>query len=195
MNLAALLVTSVFWFAQPQSMAAFLTLRWGYFFCNTMFVVLLALGAWNVWRRRSPAPLRRALIAGVAICAAAAAVLLDTIGAGHRRGARGLVIVTTEHTIAEIEEYLPVFAARYNLDVEVLREALEILPVERYSERDYHSHLAEAHRYLGERDPDDVPLAALALKLQVPVWSNDNDFTELPLDVYPTARFLKMLGL
>lgn len=79
MNLAALLVTSVFWFAQPQSMAAFLTLRWGYFFCKTMFVVLLALGAWNVWRRRSPAPLHRALIAGVAICAAAAAVLLDTI--------------------------------------------------------------------------------------------------------------------
>jgi predicted nucleic acid-binding protein len=110
-------------------------------------------------------------------------------------GAPDLVIVTTEHTIAEIEEYLPVFAARYNLDVEVLREALEILPVERYSERDYHSHLADAHRYLGERDPDDVPLAALALKLQVPVWSNDNDFTELPLDVYPTARFLKMLGL
>lgn len=106
-----------------------------------------------------------------------------------------LVIVTTEHTIAEIEEYLPVFAARYDLDIEVLREALEMLPVECYSESEYHSHLAEAHRYIGGRDPDDVPLAALALKLQVPVWSNDNDFKELPVDVYPTARLLRMLGL
>jgi predicted nucleic acid-binding protein len=106
-----------------------------------------------------------------------------------------LVVVTTEHTIAEIEEYLPVFAARYDLDVAVLREALEMLPVERYSESDYHSHVAEAHRYLGGRDPDDVPLAALALKLGVPVWSNDNDFKELPLDLYPTARLLKILGL
>jgi predicted nucleic acid-binding protein len=106
-----------------------------------------------------------------------------------------LVVVTTEHTIAEIEEYLPVFAARYDLDVAVLREALEMLPIERYSESDYHSHVVEAHRYLGERDPDDVPLAALALKLGVPVWSNDNDFKELPLDFYPTARLLKILGL
>ena len=31
-NLAALLVTSVFWFAQPESPATFIVLRWGYLF-------------------------------------------------------------------------------------------------------------------------------------------------------------------
>jgi predicted nucleic acid-binding protein len=41
----------------------------------------------------------------------------------------------------------------------------------------------------------DVPLAALALKLEIPIWSNDHDFEELPLIVYPTARLLKILGL
>jgi hypothetical protein len=76
-NLGALLVTSVFWFAQPSSTGAFLVLRWSYFFCKTMFVVLLALGAWNIWRR-APAPLRRTPTAIVAICAIVAAVALDS---------------------------------------------------------------------------------------------------------------------
>lgn len=45
-----------------------------------------------------------------------------------------LVVVTTEETIAEVEEYLPVFAARYQIDIHLMREALEILPIKRYSE-------------------------------------------------------------
>lgn len=106
-----------------------------------------------------------------------------------------LVIVTTEETIAEVEEYLPVFASRYELDIDMMREALETLPIERYSESDYISHVAEARRYLAERDPDDVALAALALKLGVPIWSNDNDFKELPIEIYPTAKLLKVLGI
>jgi diguanylate cyclase (GGDEF)-like protein len=77
-NLAALLVTSVFWFWQPQSLPAFLVLRWGYFFSKTMFVVLLAHGAWNIWRR-TPAPLPRAAIGLVALYAAAGAYALDSI--------------------------------------------------------------------------------------------------------------------
>jgi predicted nucleic acid-binding protein len=49
--------------------------------------------------------------------------------------------------------------------------------------------------YLAKRDPTDIPLAALALKLEIPVWSNDRDFEELPLIAYPTAKLLKILGL
>lgn len=77
-NLAALLVTSVFWFSRPESPATFIALRWGYLFCKTMFVVLLALGAWNVWRR-SPTPLHRSVIAFVALYAAVSAFILDSI--------------------------------------------------------------------------------------------------------------------
>jgi predicted nucleic acid-binding protein len=106
-----------------------------------------------------------------------------------------LLLVTTEETIAEVEEYLPEFAARYGLDLEMMREALGVLPVERYAESDYISHVSEARRYLATRDADDVALAALALKLGVPIWSNDKDFEELPLDVYPTAKLLKILGI
>lgn len=49
--------------------------------------------------------------------------------------------------------------------------------------------------YLAKRDSTDIPLAALALKLEIPVWSNDRDFEELPLIAYPTAKLLKILGL
>lgn len=77
-NLAALLVTSVFWFAQPKSPATFIVLRWGYLFCKTMFVVLLALGAWNVWRR-SPNPLHRGVVVLVALYAAVSAFILNSI--------------------------------------------------------------------------------------------------------------------
>jgi len=34
---------------------------------------------------------------------------------------------------------------------------------------------------------------ALALELGLPIWSNDRDFDGLPVDVYPTARLLKLL--
>ncbi len=106
-----------------------------------------------------------------------------------------LLVVTTEVTIAEVVEYLPEFAARYKIGLEELYAAVEALPVDRYDEPDYASHLKQARKYLEHRDPDDVHLAALALKLRIPVWSNDHDLEELPLEVYPTARLLKLLGV
>lgn len=57
------------------------------------------------------------------------------------------------------------------------------------------SHLEEAKSLLEKRDPKDVPLLALALKLQIPIWSNDRDFEDLPIELYPTARLLKVMGL
>lgn len=106
-----------------------------------------------------------------------------------------LLVVTTEVVLAEVHEYLPEFAARYGFEVDALHEAAELLPVERYSESDYVTHVREATNYLGHRDPDDVHLAALALKLEVPIWSNDRDMTELPLRVFTTAQLLKALGM
>ena len=98
-------------------------------------------------------------------------------------------------SLREVHTYLPEFAQRYRLAVEDLEAATDNLPVIRYNERSYHSHLTQARRYLQHRDPDDVALGALALKLDVPVWSNDNDLRELPLPVYSTAVLLRMLGM
>jgi hypothetical protein len=45
------------------------------------------------------------------------------------------------------------------------------------------------------KDPEDVDLLALALFLGAPVWSNDDDFKDLPVKRYTTAEFLKLLGI
>ncbi len=72
---------------------------------------------------------------------------------------------------------------------------LAALPIEAYPESAYRRSLPAARRYLGLRDPDDIGLAALALHLGIPVWSNDKDFRVVPVDLYPTAKLLKVLGL
>ncbi len=86
-------------------------------------------------------------------------------------------------------------AETYRLDLVEVQETLTALPIKIYNERFYRSTLPQARRYLQTRDPDDVALAALALKLQIPVWSNDRDFEGLPVAVYPTAKLLKELGI
>ncbi len=62
-----------------------------------------------------------------------------------------------------------------------------------FDEKYYHSHIPQATRLLKERDPDDVHLAALALKEEIPIWSNDRDFEKFFLRVYTTAQLLKAL--
>jgi diguanylate cyclase (GGDEF)-like protein len=78
-NLAALFVTSVFWFAQPQSPVLFISLRFGYFFSKTMFVVLLALGAWAFVRRGIPRLVMKPALAAVAVYSLIGALVVDSI--------------------------------------------------------------------------------------------------------------------
>ena len=104
------------------------------------------------------------------------------------------IVVTTEQNIAEVKEYAPVFAERYDLPLELLLETLELLPVRIYAEREYAESIPAARRLLAGRDEDDVALAALALKLDVPIWSNDRDYERFPNGVFTTATLLKVLG-
>ena len=106
-----------------------------------------------------------------------------------------LIVVTTSQNIAEVREYLPEFAARYDLPVELLLEVLELLPITVYAEHEYAGEITAALHLLGNRDPDDVALAALALQLQIPIWSNDRDYEHFPHGAFPTAVLLKMLEL
>ena len=46
---------------------------------------------------------------------------------------------------------------------------------------------------IGWRDPKDVPVLALALRLRLPVWTEDRDFENLPgVSVYKTADLLPL---
>lgn len=102
-------------------------------------------------------------------------------------------LITTRFNLLEVEEYLPRLASKYGLDERLLLWQLRMLPVIIFSEKYYRSHASEAARILKGRDPEDIHLAALALKEEVPIWSNDKDFEEFPLPVYPTAKLMKIL--
>lgn len=51
----------------------------------------------------------------------------------------------------------------------------------------------EAERRIAARDPDDWPTVALALKLDLPVWSQDKDLYDAGIEVFTTGELLDAL--
>ena len=78
-NLAALTATVAFWFLQPKSAGAFLTLRFAYFASKTAFVVLLFIGATVFARIPLGRRARRRIFFSTLAYAAAAALIVDSI--------------------------------------------------------------------------------------------------------------------
>ncbi len=102
-------------------------------------------------------------------------------------------VITTHFNIGEISEYLPQLASKYELDLTALMLQLQMMPVTLFRESDYKSEIPKAEKFMGGRDLDDKHLLALALKENVPIWSNDKDFENLLVPVYNTAQLLKIL--
>lgn len=71
--------------------------------------------------------------------------------------------------------------------------ALTEAPIHIHKRQEYADQVERAERYIAKRDPDDVDVAALAFKLNVPIWSNDNDFETFPQGRYTTAQLLSEL--
>ncbi|HEX8814184.1 MAG TPA: PIN domain-containing protein [Terriglobales bacterium] len=106
-------------------------------------------------------------------------------------------VFTTEPTLAEVREYAAVLAEKKRLSADLLLLAVASLPVTVVPATDYASSVAEAKRRIGRRDPDDVPILALAIEFKIPVWSNDKDFDESGVPYFITEdllRKLKILG-
>lgn len=102
-------------------------------------------------------------------------------------------------TLREVEAYLPVLArkprvAQAGITEDLLRAALAALPLTLYPRRFYRAFLREAEKLIGARDPKDVDVLALALKLRAPIWTNDADFQGLNVEVFPTAVLIQKLG-
>jgi predicted nucleic acid-binding protein len=104
-------------------------------------------------------------------------------------------VFTTEHTFSEVEEYVPVLARQKRLPSDILLLAMAALPVALVSRGQYAKSLAEATKRIGRRDPEDIELLALALQLQIPIWSNDRHFERLHVDVFTTERLLRHLRI
>ena len=137
------------------------------------------------------------MLGAKSVVVADANVLLSAVAgrAAYRVLASGLEIHTTEHTWAEVVEYAPKFQERYKRTIEEMAEALENAPVHIHARGDYQDKLAEATALVAHVDPEDVDVAALALKLGVPLWSHDDVFKDFPTERYTTAQLIKILGV
>jgi len=80
------------------------------------------------------------------------------------------------------------------LPLDIVLMAVGTLPVTVVDSSVYQDSMAEARRRIGSRDPDDVQILALAIHLQIPVRSNDNDFTNVGVEWYMTASLLAKLN-
>ena len=102
-------------------------------------------------------------------------------------------LVTTKFTMNEVLSYLPRLAKKISVPDALLRLELELLPLTIYEKESYQDQLTEAKKRIGERDPNDVALLALALELGYPVWSNDHDFEGTGVVLFTTANLLRSL--
>ena len=121
-------------------------------------------------------------------------ILSAIIGGSARKvfiGDETISFYTTEFNFKEIEKYIPVFSAKKSIPVEDLYLALSIIPIIVCNEEFYKDKIKEAKELIGKRDPDDIHLLALALKLNCPIWSNDKDFEGLGIIIYKTTDMIK----
>ncbi len=67
------------------------------------------------------------------------------------------------------------------------------MPIQWKPATDYEDQREDAKKRIAERDPDDWPTVALALKLDLPVWWQDKDLTVAGLEVFTTGDLLDAL--
>lgn len=103
-------------------------------------------------------------------------------------------ILAAAFTISEVQEYAVELARDKRLFLDVVLLAMATLPVTVVSRELYQSALPEAARRIGGRDPEDADVLALALHLNLPVWSNDRDFEDSGIEWYTTAQLLRKLA-
>jgi predicted nucleic acid-binding protein len=93
----------------------------------------------------------------------------------------------------EIARHLPRLAAKRRLDQALLLAALQVIPIDWKPASDYDDLEEEAKKRIAARDPDDWPTVALALKLDLPVWSQDKDLRDAGVEVFTTGDLLDAL--
>jgi predicted nucleic acid-binding protein len=101
--------------------------------------------------------------------------------------------VATQAVAEEIARHLPRLAAKRGLDQALLLAVLQVMPITWKSASDYEDQRQEAERRIAARDPDDWPTVALALKLDLPVWSQDKDLADAGPEVFTTGDLLDAL--
>lgn len=124
-------------------------------------------------------------------------VLLSALIGGRARlvvaSADGPACVATHVVAEEIARHLPRLAAKRKLDQALLFAVLQVMPVDWRPAAEYEHRRGEAEMRISARDPDDWPTVALAIALDLPVWSQDKDFVEAGVETFTTGELLDSL--
>jgi predicted nucleic acid-binding protein len=110
------------------------------------------------------------------------------IGSSH-----GPRCVAAEAVAEEVARHIPRLAAKRGLDPKLLYAALAVMPVDWKSGAEYEGLREEAERRIAARDPDDWPTVALAIKLGLPVLTQDKDFADAGVEIFTTGELLDAL--
>jgi predicted nucleic acid-binding protein len=101
--------------------------------------------------------------------------------------------IAADAVAQEIARHIPRLASKRDLDPALLFAALQVMPIEWKAGSEYEGHREEAEQRIADRDPDDWPTVALALKLYLPVWTQDKDHTDARIEVFTTGDLLDAL--
>ena len=104
-----------------------------------------------------------------------------------------IVVHVAQFDADEVTEYLPVMAAKYHLQIELVEMQWKVLSLKIHPLSDYGARLQRAIDDMEQRDPEDAHALSLAWSLDLPLWSNDKDFQSVKVECYSTARLLKLL--
>lgn len=87
--------------------------------------------------------------------------------------------ITTEYTIREVEKYLYLVENKLKVSHEKIRLALATMSIKVFPDDFYHETYDKANLLIKEIDPKDADVLALALKLNVYLWSEDRHFDQV----------------
>jgi predicted nucleic acid-binding protein len=121
--------------------------------------------------------------------------ILSAIIGGNARNVfliENTVFYTTAFNFKEVEKYIPILASKRDIPMEDLYMALSMLPLSVCDTEFYKNRINQANRLIEKRDPKDIHLLALALKINCPIWSNDRDFQRLGMKVYSTLDLMRI---
>jgi predicted nucleic acid-binding protein len=131
------------------------------------------------------------------VVVADANVVLSALIGGRARlviaSAHGPRCLAVDAVAIEIARHAAPLGEKRKLDPALLLAALQVMPIEWKAATEYEDHREQAESRIAPRDPDDWPTLALALKLCVPIWSQDKDFSTAGVEVVTTGELLDSL--
>ncbi len=101
---------------------------------------------------------------------------------------------TTENIIWEVKKYIPFVSQKTDVSEEELIFVLEKLPVDVIHPNIYDGQIIPAKKIIENRDIKDYSILALAMKFDIPIWSEDKDFENIgEINLLKTADILDLI--